>query len=121
MEIKTTWDRTLDELDRVANSICVLLLLKDNKLAGRITARRTQNATVHVAFIIYSLAGYDKPIYGYKRMTGFGYDKVNSGIAEILQDNKQLLLEAYGVKVSGDENTWRNDFTSAGFTVMQAI
>ena len=53
-ESKTIWDKTLDELDRVANNVSILLLLKDNKLAGRITVRRTQNATVHIVFIIYA-------------------------------------------------------------------
>ena len=125
---KTMWDKTLDELDKVAANLWVFALMKNSKLAGRITARRTKSA-VNVAVNIYGFAGNKantREIIGFVRMTGGGYDRVNSGIAEILADNKERLLEDYNVKFSAVANwdimnTWQKDFTKAGFSVIQVI
>lgn len=125
MNNKSMWDKTLDELDKVAASLHVYLLMKDDRVAGRITARATKNAK-HVAFVIYASNDYRHPVYGYRRMTGWGYDKVNTGITEILADNKEQLLEGYNVKFTSIAdwdimNTWQKDFEAAGFSVIQAL
>ena len=125
---KSIWDKTLEELDKIAEALWIFVLLKDGKLAGRITARRTQSA-VNVAVTIYSSASNKTngaPVYGFVRMTGGGYDRVNSGIAEIFAGNKERLRDDYGVNFSATAdwdimNTWQKDFNSAGFSVVQVI
>ena len=58
-------------------------------------------------------------------MTGHGYDKVNSGIADILVANKQKLSEAFNLTLDAPEwivmNTWKHDLEACGFQVFQAI
>ncbi len=125
---KTVWDKMLDEFDKVAASLWVYILMKDGRLAGRITARKTKSA-VNVALVIYGLAGNKtntREISGFARMTGGGYDRVNSGIAEILTENKERLYEDYDVSFSSTAdwdimNTWEKDFTRAGFHIVHAI
>ena len=125
---KSIWNKTLDELDKIAPNLWIFAVMKDGKLAGRITARRTQSA-VNVAVNIYGFAGNKantREVFGFVRMTGGGYDRVNSGIAEIFAGNKERLRDDYGVNFSATAdwdimNTWQKDFNSAGFSVVQII
>ncbi len=118
--------KTLHELQKVEDLLSVWVILKDGEIAGRITARSGKQGVVHVALVFYGKTTHnEQPIYGYRRMTGFGYNKVNSGIADILVENKQKLSEAFDLTLDEQEwqvmNTWKRDLENCGFQVIQAI
>ena len=129
-----SWEKTYAEIEKAAKGMWIWLIFnKDKQIVGRITARKTKEV-VHVALVMYT--SYAKnpdsvraltgsPVHGYARMTGHGYDRVNSGIAEILNENRDALLEHYGVDLNPVEwdvmNTWGRDFTNSGYWVVQAL
>ena len=128
------WEITYKEIERTAKDVWVWLIFNENKnIVGRITARKTKNA-VHIAFVMYtsyaknvdSVNGLvNSPVCGYARMTGWGYDRINSGIAEVLNKNRDALLEIYGVTLNPVEwqlmGTWERDFTNSGYWIVQAL
>lgn len=125
MVIKDNLTTTLDEFHKAEDLLSVWVIFKDGDIAGRIMARCGKQGVVHVALIFYGKCTGGQPIYGYQRMTGHGYDKVNSGIADILVANKQKLSEAFNLTLDAPEwqvmNTWKHDLEACGFQVFQAI
>ncbi len=134
MTDKKSWEKTYAEIEKTAKGVWVWLIFNENKnIVGRITARKTKNA-VHIALVMY--ISYTKnvdnvnglitsPIHGYRRMTGWGYDRINTGIAEILTENRDALHEQYGVNLNAVDwqvmGTWERDFTNSGYWVVQAL
>ena len=127
-------ERTKKELERASKLLEVYAILKDGKLAGRITARKTKSGAVHVAFYMYSMYATKgvngQPVYGYMQMTGSDYNKVSAGIAANLAGNKKELLESYNVDISKYEDedarwsieaTWMHTFADAGFIVIKVL
>ena len=116
---KNLIDKVCRELNKINSAVQVCLLMKGNIVAGRITVRRTEYV-VHVALSIYASDAYGLPILGYKRMTGWGYDRMNTGIAEILSYKREILLEKYNVKLSTPDwdimNTCRRILKTRGST-----
>ena len=129
-----SWEKTYAEIEKAAKEMWIWLIFnKDKNIVGRITARKAKEV-VHVALIMYASLAENpdsvraltaSPVHGYARMTGLGYDRVNSGIAEILNNNREALLEYYGVALNpvgwDVMNTWERDFTSSGYWVVQAL
>ena len=118
--------KIFDEFGKAEGLLSVWVLIKDGDIAGRILARRTAKGVVHVSLIFYGkCTGNGEPIYGYQRMTGYGYDKTNSGIADILAENRQKLFEAFNLTLAASEwnimNTWERDLENCGFQVIQAL
>ena len=115
---------TQEELSRVENSnINVWLIVKDNNIAGKITARECRNDVLHVAFVLYQQPLTNAPVYGYRRMTGAGYPKIGEAMADILKEQRGL-LKPFNVIVGADwnlTNTWQNVFEAGGFTILRAI
>ena len=128
-ELNVRWGETLDEIDRASALVSVWLLLKNDKIAGRITARTSQTKTgyyvVHTAFVLYASENYKLPIYGTETLRGIGFDLANSAISDILNDCREKLKEYYNVALNpviwNVMNSWENDFKSAGFSVLQAL
>lgn len=109
-------EQVFKEMARISNNISVYLLFKDGNLKARITSRYTENAVMHVAFVMYG----DPPITGYARESGFGYDKFSTGIRKILLEIQSLLNER-GIKFSPHAdllNNWQEEFRRNGYEVI---
>lgn len=119
------WRKTLTEIHKAADSVSVLLIMRGNMIAGRITARMSKRNVLHVAFILYAINDYGWPIFGYKALGGYGYNKQNTRIAQILNECRDKLKEGYGIELCPTEwnvpNSWRKDFEAAGFSIVQAL
>ena len=118
------WSKVREQFDRAESVYFLWLLFLNGANVGRIIARRTKNI-IHVAVHIYATENYGNPIYGYARMTGWGYDRINTGIAEILVEHRDTLEDAYGITLSKSEwqimNDWQSSFEAIGWTVVQAL
>ena len=114
--------KVCEQFERVGKMCSIFLLFLNGQQVGRIIARATKTV-MHVAVDITAVGGC--PIYGYARMTGGGYDRINSGIAEILAEHRDILSEAYGITISDEEweimNDWRSNFKNAGWEIIQAL
>lgn len=123
------WIETVDEFDRAAALVSVWLILKDNKVAGRITARARRSTktypAVHVAFIFYGAFTEGLPIYGHEKVTGLGFDLTNTAISDILNECREKLKEHCNIALNSVEwnvmNTWQKDFENAGYSVIRAL
>lgn len=124
MSNKTPKRLAQEELRRVEYSnINVWLIMKDNELAGKITAREARNDVLHVAFVLYERPLTNAPVYGYRRMTGAEYPKIGEAMADILKEQRGL-LKPFNVIVGSDWNllnTWQNVFEAGGFRILRAI
>lgn len=122
MSRKTQDKAVLDEFAKVDCKVVVWLLVKDGKIAGKITAREGGRDTSHVAFVLFN-DGLKPAVYGYRRMTGAGYPRISSGIADILRANRKELQE-HGVFIRDHwdlMNTWEKDLQDSGFLVLSTI
>lgn len=98
------WYETSDEFDKASALVSVWLILKDNKTAGKITARACKATTgypaVHVAFVIYAPFAEGKPIFGHEKVTGLGFDLTNTAISDILNECREKLKEHCNVALN---------------------
>ncbi len=115
------------EMDMISGFVAVWIILKGCEMAGRITVRYAKTGgTVFVTFHMFPNAEkYTEPVYGMKRMTGWGYNKTGTGIAEIMIENRERLKQDYGIemsdKVSDLLNHWERYLESGGFRVLRAV
>lgn len=118
------------ELEMCEKLLAVWVILKCEEVCGRIIARYSRSGgTTFVTFILYSKAsfgGNGEPIFGYERMTGYGYNRTGAGIGEILDKNREKLKADYGIELSIQQaweiqNTWRKDIEAAGYNVNPSI
>ena len=129
MSEKYSWKRLLDELDICVKLLAVWVILKDGKMCGRITARYSKGgAATYVALQLFGwVAKNDNlgAVFGHERMCGWGYNRTNTGIAEILNANREKLKEEYGIELNGQDweiqNRWEKDITAAGYDVIRVI
>ena len=123
------WIKFLDEFDTCVKLIAVWVILKGGEVAGRVITRYSKTgATTYVIFQMFgwaSTSGSAEKVYGYERMTGWGYNRSTTGIGEILDANRERLKEDYGIDLKGAyweiANTWEKDFENAGYKVIRAI
>lgn len=126
---KSVWVRVMDELETCVSIMAVWVILKGEKVAGRVIARYSKGGST--TFVIFQLFGWatldgngDK-VCGYKRMTGYGYDRTRAGIGEILSENRERLKSDYGIELDTQgwniQNTWQESIKAAGFNIIQAI
>ena len=126
---KNKWTQVLDELDKCGKLMSVWAILKCGEFVGRVTARYSKSGgTTYVTFQMFgwaSTSGSAEKVYGYERMTGWGYNRSTTGIGEILDANRERLKEDYGIDLKGAyweiANTWEKDFENAGYKVIRAI
>lgn len=124
---KSTWTQVTDELETCAKLLAVWIILKEGKMAGRLTARYSKTgATTFVTFQMFGwVSGNGENVYGHARMTGYGYDRTRCGIGEILSENREKLKECYEIELDGQDwniqNTWEKDIEKAGYNVVRAI
>lgn len=112
----------LNEFAKVNSKVWIWLLVKDGKVAGKITAREGRGNTSHVAFALFD-DGVKPAVYGYRRMTGTGHPRIACGIADILRVKKKELLE-HRVFLRADwelMKTWKTDFKDSGFLVLSTM
>ena len=110
-----------DEFDKIADLVSVWLIFKNGEVVGKITARSGKNDILHLAFALY--ANDNTRIFGYRRMTGMGYPKVNEGVADILREHKTLLNTKYSITLrpSSFPDFWRRDFEDCGYSLLRAL
>lgn len=124
---KSTWAQVTDELEICTKLLAVWIILKEGKVAGRVTARYSKTgATTYVTFQMFGwVSGNGENVYGHERMTGYGYNRTRCGIGDILSENREKLKECYGIELDAQgwniQNTWEKDIEKAGYKVIQAI
>ena len=118
-------EHVFNEEDKCVKLLAVWLIRRNGELMGRITSRPssaggTSYVTVH--FYHWMNAG---PLYGYEKMTGWGYNRTDAGIGSIFWENRERLKGEYGIELPdsvGDiENRWQKSLETAGYNVIQAI
>ena len=112
-----------DEFEKAADLVTVWLILKNGEIAGRITARSGRNNILHLAFSLYAKEFGQNGIFGYRRMTGMGYPKIDEGVADILCQNAARLRKEYHVSLHSWSlpDCWRRDFENRGYSVLRAL
>ena len=120
--------KALDEIYKASQTVSVWLIMKEQKLSGRITLRWTKAKSgyvAHIAFFMYAVESNLVPIGANTNMYGYGYDKFSFGIGEILAKLKPLLAKYYGVKFDCLDwdimNKWQSSFKDAGYEIIQAL
>lgn len=124
---KDIWTQLVDEIETCEKLLAILIILKGGKVAGRVTARYSKTgATTFVTFQMFGWASENgEKVYGHKRMTGWGYNRTETGIGYILAENREKLKNDYGIELAPQDwdiqNTWQKDIEAAGYKVIQAI
>ena len=110
-----------DEFDKIADLVSVWLIFKNGEVVGKITARSGKNDILHLAFALY--ANDNTRIFGYRRMTGMGYPKIDEGVADILREHKILLSRHYSIFLHSSSlpDCWRRDFENFGYSILKAL
>ena len=128
LELPSMRRKTLEEMEKASKAVSVWLILKDNKLRGRITLRWTKAKSgyvAHIAFFMYAVESNLVPIGAKTNMYGYGYDKFSFGIGEIFAKLKPLLEKYYGVVFNCLDwdimNKWQSSFRDAGYEIIQAL
>lgn len=119
--------QVLEELDVCAKLLAVWLILKGGHMAGRITARYAKSGGA--TYVTLQLLGWSckdgMPIYGHERMSGWGYNRTETGISEILTQNRERLKEECGIELTGHDwelqGNWEREMTAAGYEVIRVI
>lgn len=128
MSVKS-WKYVFDELDKCTRLMSVQVIMKDGKMCGRVVSRYSKSGgTTFVTFQIFggvAINGNGTGIMDTKAMSGWGYDRTSLGIGEILKENREELMDDYGIKLNGQDweiqNRWQKDFENAGYDVISAI
>ena len=112
-----------DEFEKAANLLTVWLILKNGEIVGRITARSGRNNILHLAFSLYAKEFGQNGIFGYRRMTGMGYPKIDEGVADILCQNAARLRKEYDISLHSWNLPvcWLRDFEARGYSVLRAL
>ena len=129
MSEKYSFKRVLDELDICVRLLAVWVILKDGKMCGRVVTRYSKTGgTTFVTLQLFGWAAKDSNgtgVFGHERMSGWGYNRTEMGIAEILKENREKLKEQYGIELHGQDweiqNRWEKDITATGYEVIRAI
>lgn len=122
-QVRTDWEKVRAEQERCEDMMSAWAILKDGRIYGRITARNSHSgATTTVAVHIF---GPEKVVNGYRRMTGWGYNRTLTAIVDILQENEEVLREEYGMEFPQLKEhvlfNWERDMENSGYMVVQAI
>ena len=126
---KNKWTQVLDELDKCGKLMSVWAILKCGEFVGRVTARYSKSGgTTYVTFQMFicaSSSGSVQGVYGYERMSGWGYNRTEGGIAEILNQNRESLKEECGIELTGYDweiqGRWKKGVEAAGYKVVRVI
>ena len=121
-QAKTEWEKVVDEQDKCGQLMAVWAILKNGDFVGRVTARTSRTrASTTVTFHMFGAKG----VRGYRRMTGWGYDRTGTAIVDILQENEEVLKEVHGMEFPRLKEhvlfNWGLDMENSGYTVVRAI
>ena len=120
-------DKVLREFDVVSDLFALWVILKAGNICGKIITRYSKSTlTARTALILFDTTSADGlPLYGFERLTGYGFDKTRAAIANILTANRERLNSAFGVQLSDPDwniiNTWERDFKASGFDVIRVL
>lgn len=125
-EKKSEQAKVMEEIEKCYQLIGVWIVMKGEIMCGRITARYSKSrASVIVALHLFGAASKGEALFGYQRMTGWGYDRTATGIAEILKENAERLKTDFGIELSLPEwnvlNSWEKDINNSGYKVIRVI
>ena len=126
---KNKWTQVLDELDKCGKLMSVWAILKCGEFVGRVTARYSKSGgTTYVTFQMFicaSSSGSVQGVYGHERMSGWGYNRTEMGIAEILTQNCGHLKGEYGIELTDTggvlSDEWQKDFKAGGYDVIRVL
>lgn len=128
LELPSMRRKALEEMEKASKAVSVWLIMKEQKLRGRITLRWTRAKSgyvAHIAFFMYTVESNLVPIGAKTNMYGYGYDKFSFGIGEIFAKLKPLLAKYYGIKFNCLDwdimNKWQSSFKDAGYEIIQAL
>lgn len=117
--------RTVAEIEKAQRGLSVFIFFKDGNICERLTTRNIKKSnTTHVAFIIYPAFGHGKEIASYERVTGVGFNRPSFGIDCVLENIQERLNKEFGIELTGNVTksaNWIQDFSRAGFQVVQAL
>ena len=119
--------QVLDELNTLENMLAVWIIMKGSEFVGRILARYSKSGcTTFVTLQFFGEMEVNRTaVYGHERLTGWGYNRTGTGIAQILTDNREKLKTSFGIELNGQTwqvmNDWRKDIEKAGYTLIQAV
>lgn len=120
---KSQLQAVFDEFEKAADLLTVWLILKNGEIVGRITARSGKNNILYLAFSLYAKEFGQNGIFGYRRMTGMGYPKINEGVTDILRENKERLTREYSLPLYcwSNPDWWIQAFENHGYSVLRAL
>ncbi len=120
---KSSLQAAFDEIYKAANLVNVWLILRNGKFAGRITSRTAKNDVLHVSFSLYPNDNKQHGIFGYRRMTGMGYPKVDEAVTDILRENSVQLSEDYHINLHSFSfpHAWWRAFENLGYSLLKAL
>ena len=128
------FNMVIDELERCGKLMAVWVILKGGQLCGKIVARPSSSRrSTRITLEFYPLASKSRRgLSESKRIAAshvvhdvWGYDRVKTGLAEVLEENRDRLKADFGIELSSSGwnimNTWEQDMKSGGYDVIRAI
>ena len=124
--MKKETSKVFKQIEKAQKVLSVFIILKDGNICGKMVIRNNPKAeTTHVAFIIYPFTTHGKDeIAAYERVTGWGFNRQDTGIDDVLRKTQEQLKNELGVELTGNVmliDHWIQDFARAGFQVIEAI
>ena len=123
-----TEKKTFEEIQKAERNMSVFLVMKDNYVQGKITARHNKYHMVsHVAFVMFGNSiPLGKSFAASTTVKGYGFNREDYGINEILSENADALREYYGLDFPADSSTlmrdnWAEIFSNAGYQLIRAL
>ena len=120
--------QVLDEVGKCAQLMALWVILKGGQMCGRVTARYSRSGgTTYVTFQMFGWVVQDglPVLCGYERVSGWGFNRTATGIAEILGENRERLKEEYGIELTDTggvlSDEWRKDFKAGGYEVIRVL
>ena len=110
------------EWDKVCELVSMWLIMLGENVVGQIAVRHSSSGRSDTVILKMTSGEKHSGIIDYKRMTGYGYNRVQEGIRDILYENREKLKDYYGI-VSQCEHSmifrkWERDIEQSGYSVI---
>lgn len=110
------------EWDKVCELVSMWLIMLGENVVGQIAVRHSSSGRSDTVILKMTSGEKHSGIIDYKRMTGYGYNRVQEGIRDILYENREKLKDYYGI-VSQREHSmifskWEQDIEQSGYSVI---
>lgn len=110
-------NKAIDNMTKIQENVFACLIMRGEKVFGKILARTTKNGVCHLTFCAPILPSR----VFYETASGFGYNKIESCMQSLL-GNKSVKeeLENCGIKAEYNLN-WKKTFEDNGYTIIDVI